>query len=154
LKEVLDERYLEFRIGQVRRLGERLAAAGVPIVKPIGGHAVYLDARRFLPHVPPAQYPAQALSVALYREGGVRSVEIGGVMFGRRDPKTGQEIAPDLELVRLTIPRRVYSNTHLDYVADVVIGCFKSREEIRGVRIVKQAPFLRHFTAEFEAIGA
>jgi tryptophanase len=154
LKEVLDERYLQFRIGQVRRLGDRLSAAGVPIVKPVGGHAVYLDARRFLPHVPPAQYPAQALSVALYREGGVRSVEIGGVMFGRRDPKTGQEIAPDLELVRLTIPRRVYSNTHLDYVADVVIACFQARESIRGVRIVKQAPFLRHFTAEFEAIGA
>jgi tyrosine phenol-lyase len=154
LKEVLDERYLQFRIGQVRRLGERVSAAGVPIVKPVGGHAVYLDARRFLPHVPPSQYPAQALSVALYREGGVRSVEIGGVMFGRRDPKTGQEIAPDLELVRLTIPRRVYSNTHLDYVADVVIGCYRNREALRGVRIVKQAPYLRHFTAEFEAIGA
>jgi tyrosine phenol-lyase len=154
LKEVLDERYLQFRIGQVRRLGERVSAAGVPIVKPVGGHAVYLDARRFLPHVPPSQYPAQALSVALYREGGVRSVEIGGVMFGRRDPKTGQEIAPDLELVRLTIPRRVYSNTHLDYVADVVIGCYRNREALRGVRIVKQAPYLRHFTAEFETIGA
>jgi tryptophanase len=154
LKEVLDERYLQFRIGQVRRLGDRLSAAGVPIVKPVGGHAVYLDARRFLPHVPSAQYPAQALSVALYREGGVRSVEIGGVMFGRRDPKTGQEIAPDLELVRLTIPRRVYSNTHLDYVADVVIACFQARKSIRGVRIVKQAPFLRHFTAEFETIDA
>jgi len=154
LKEVLDDRYLQFRVGQVRRLGERVSAAGVPIVKPVGGHAVYLDARRFLPHVPPSQYPAQALSVALYREGGVRSVEIGGVMFGRRDPKTGQEIAPDLELVRLTIPRRVYSNTHLDYVADVVIGCYRNREALRGVRIVKQAPYLRHFTAEFEAIGA
>ena len=153
LREVLDERYLQFRIGQVRRLGERLLEAGVPLVRPIGGHAVYLDARRFLPHVPPSQYPAQSLSVALYREGGVRSVEIGGVMFGRRDPKTGQEIAPELELVRLTIPRRVYSNTHLDYVAQVVIECFRNREAIRGVRIVKQAPFLRHFTAEFEALA-
>ncbi|HET7451736.1 MAG TPA: tryptophanase [Thermoanaerobaculia bacterium] len=154
LREVLDERYLRFRVGQVRRLGERLVAAGVPIVRPVGGHAVYLDARRFLPHLPPSQYPAQALAVALYREGGVRSVEIGGVMFGRRDPQTGQEIAPDLELVRLTIPRRVYSNTHLDYVAEVVLECHRNREAIRGVRIVKQAPYLRHFTAEFEALGA
>jgi tryptophanase len=153
LKEVLDERYLHFRVGQVRRLGQRLVDAGVPIVRPVGGHAVYLDARRFLPHVPASQYPAQALSVALYREGAVRSVEIGGVMFGHRDPRTGQEIAPELELVRLTIPRRVYSNTHLDYVAEVVLECFRNRQAIRGVRIVKQAPFLRHFTAEFEAIA-
>jgi len=154
LREVLDERYLEFRIRQVRRLGERLTAAGVPIVKPVGGHAVYLDARRFLPDVPPAQYPAQALSVALYREGGVRTVEIGGVMFGRRDARTGKEVAPELELVRLAIPRRVYSNTHLDYVASVVGECFRTRETIRGVRIVKQAPYLRHFTAEFESVDA
>jgi len=153
LKEVLDERYLTFRIGQIRRLGQRLLDGRVPIVRPVGGHAVYLDARRFLPHVPPSQYPAQALSVALYREGGVRSVEIGGVMFGRRDPKTGQEIAPELELVRLTVPRRVYSNTHLDYVAEVVLECFRNRQAIRGVRIVKQAPYLRHFTAEFEALA-
>ena len=153
LREVLDERYLHFRIGQVRRLGQRLVDGGVPIVRPVGGHAVYLDARRFLPHLPSSQYPAQALSVALYREGGVRSVEIGGVMFGRRDPRTGQEIAPELELVRLTIPRRVYSNTHLDYVAEVVLECFRNRNAIRGVRIVKQAPYLRHFTAEFEAIA-
>jgi tryptophanase len=153
LHEVLDERYLQFRIGQVRRLGQRLVDGGVPIVRPVGGHAVYLDARRFLPHLPSSQYPAQALSVALYREGGVRSVEIGGVMFGRRDPKTGQEIAPELELVRLTIPRRVYSNTHMDYVAEVVLQCFRNREAIRGVRILKQAPYLRHFTAEFEAIA-
>jgi tryptophanase len=152
LKEVLDERYLNFRIGQIRRLGQKLLDGGVPIVRPVGGHAVYIDARRFLPHVPPSQYPAQALSVALYREGGVRSVEIGGVMFGRRNPKTGQEIAPELELVRLTVPRRVYSNTHLDYVAEVVLECFRNRQAIRGVRIVKQAPYLRHFTAEFEAI--
>jgi tyrosine phenol-lyase len=153
LREVLDERYLEFRIGQVRRLGERLAEAGVPIVLPVGGHAVYLDAKSFLPHVPPQAYPAQALSIALYREGGIRSVEIGGVMFGRRDPKSGQEIPPELELVRLTIPRRVYSNSHLDYVAQVVVECFLNRDKLRGVRIVRQAPFLRHFTAEFEPIG-
>ena len=154
LREVLDERYLEFRIGQVRRLGERLNAEGVPIVLPVGGHAVYLDARGFLPHVPPSAYPAQALAVALYREGGVRAVEIGGVMFGKADPRTGQEIAPELELVRLTIPRRVYSNTHLDYVAEIVLDCFRRREEIRGIRIVRQAPFLRHFTAEFEPLSA
>ena len=154
LREVLDEKYLEFRIGQVRRLGERLAEAGVPIVLPVGGHAVYLDAKSFLPHVPVQAYPAQALSIALYREGGIRSVEIGGVMFGRRDPKSGQEIPPELELVRLTIPRRAYSNSHLDYVAQVVVECFLNREKIRGVRIVQQAPYLRHFTAEFEPLGA
>jgi tryptophanase len=154
LREVLDEKYLEFRIGQVRRLGERLAEAGVPIVLPVGGHAVYLDAKAFLPHVPPAGYPAQALSIALYREGGIRSVEIGGVMFGRKDPKSGHEVAPENELVRLAVPRRVYSNSHLDYVAQVVVECFLNREKIRGVRIVRQAPFLRHFTAEFEPIGA
>ncbi|MGH9440895.1 MAG: tryptophanase [Thermoanaerobaculia bacterium] len=153
LREVLDEKYLEFRIGQVRRLGERLAEAGVPVVLPIGGHAVYLDAKAFLPHLPAQAYPAQALSIALYREGGIRSVEIGGVMMGRRDPKTGQEVPPDQELVRLTIPRRVYSNSHLDYVAQVVVECFLNREKIRGVRIVSQAPFLRHFTAEFEPLG-
>jgi tyrosine phenol-lyase len=152
LREVLDERYLEFRIGQVRRLGERLAAAGVPILEPVGGHAVYLDAKAFLPHVPPGAYPAQALSIALYAEGGVRTVEIGSVMFGRPDPETGREIHPDLELVRLAVPRRVYSNTHLDYVAEVVEGCFRRRSEIRGVRITAQAPFLRHFTAEFEPL--
>lgn len=154
LREVLDERYLEFRIGQVRRLGERLHREGVPIVMPVGGHAVYLDAREFLPHVPPSAYPAQALTVALYREGGVRAVEIGGVMFGKRDARTGEETPPELELVRLTIPRRVYSNTHLDYVAEIVLDCYRRRDEIRGVRIIRQAPFLRHFTAEFEPIGA
>jgi tyrosine phenol-lyase len=154
LREVLDERYLEFRIGQVRRLGERLSGEGIPIVLPVGGHAVYLDAKGFLPHVPASAYPAQALTIALYREGAVRAVEIGGVMFGKIDPKTGNEIAPDLELVRLTIPRRVYSNTHLDYVAEIVLECHRRRDEICGVRILRQAPFLRHFTAEFEPIGA
>ena len=154
LREVLDERYLEFRIGQVRRLGERLSGEGVPIVHPVGGHAVYLDAKEFLPHVPASAYPAQALTIALYREGAVRAVEIGGVMFGKTDPRTGKEIPPDLELVRLTIPRRVYSNTHMDYVAEVVLECHRRREEICGVRILRQAPFLRHFTAEFEPIGA
>ncbi len=154
LREVLDDRYLEFRIGQVRRFGSALLAAGIPLLEPLGGHAVYLNAREFLPNIPVLQYPAQALSIALYREGGVRSVEIGGVMFGRRDPKTGKETPPELELVRLAIPRRVYSNTHLDYVAKIVVECFKNRERIQGVKIVKQAPFLRHFTAEFEPIGA
>lgn len=154
LRETIDERYLQFRTGQVARLGERLRAAGVPVVRPIGGHAVYIDARRFLPHVPPAQYPAQALAVALYREGGVRSAEVGGVRFGRRDPKTGQEAASETDLVRLSVPRRVYSSAQLDYAADVVTECFRNRESIRGVRIVRQAPFLRHFTAEFESVGA
>jgi tyrosine phenol-lyase len=152
LREVLDERYLSFRIAQVRRLGDRLRKAGVPIVEPVGGHAVYLDARSFLPHIAPEAFPAQALVIALYTEGAVRTAEIGGVMFGKIDPKTGVEALPELDLVRLTVPRRVYTNTHLDYVAEIVIQCHKQREAILGVKITKQAPFLRHFTAEFEPL--
>jgi tyrosine phenol-lyase len=153
LHEVLDERYLEFRVGQVRRFGERLLAAGIPIVEPPGGHAVYVDARSFLPDLPQSVYPAQALAIELYREAAVRAVEIGGVMFGRTDPASGRQVYPDLELVRLAIPRRVYTDAHLDYVADAVVACHRRRQEIRGVRIVREAPFLRHFTAEFELLG-
>jgi tyrosine phenol-lyase len=152
LREVLDESYLAFRVGQVQRFGERLLAAGVPCVEPIGGHAVYIDARAFLPLVRPEEYPGQALTVALYREGGVRAVEVGGVMFGKTDPATGKEILPALDLVRLAVPRRVYSNEQLDYVADVVVEMFHKRAEISGLRIIHQAPRLRHFTARFEMI--
>jgi tyrosine phenol-lyase len=152
LREVLDESYLAFRVGQVQRFGERLLAAGVPCVEPIGGHAVYIDARAFLPHVRPEEFPGQALTVALYREGGVRAVEVGGVMFGKTDPATGKEILPALDLVRLAVPRRVYSNEQLDYVADVVVEMFHKRAEVSGLRIIHQAPRLRHFTARFEMI--
>jgi tyrosine phenol-lyase len=152
LREVLDESYLAFRVGQVQRFGERLLAAGVPCVEPIGGHAVYIDARAFLPHLRPEEYPGQALAVALYREGGVRAVEVGGVMFGKTDPATGKETLPALDLVRLAVPRRVYSNEQLDFVAHTVVELFRKREEIGGLRIVHQAPRLRHFTARFEMI--
>ncbi len=153
LREVLDENYLAFRVGQVTAFGEALAAAGVPVVEPIGGHAVYIDGRAFAPHLPPEQYPAQALTIALYREGGIRAVEIGGVMFGRPDPKRpGHETLPDMDLVRLAIPRRVYTNTHLDYVAGVVVDLHRNPEKLRGVRIVRQEPVLRHFTARFELL--
>jgi tryptophanase len=153
LREVLDESYLAFRVGQVTAFGESLASSGVPVVEPIGGHAVYIDGRAFAPHLPPEQYPAEALTIALYREGGIRAVEIGGVMFGRPDPnRPGLETLPDLDLVRLAVPRRVYTNTHLEYVAQVVAGLHARPEKLRGVRIVRQAPVLRHFTARFELI--
>ncbi len=153
LREVLDEEYLAFRVGQVTRFGDALAAAGVPVVEPIGGHAVYVDARAFAPHLPPSQYPGQALTIALYVEGGIRAVEIGGVMFGRPDPaRPGEEILPDLDLVRLAVPRRAYTNSHLEYVADVLVRIHQHPEALRGIRIARQAAVLRHFTAHFEPI--
>jgi tryptophanase len=153
LEEVLDEDYLSFRIGQVTAFGEDLARAGVPVVEPIGGHAVYIDARGFAPHLAPEAYPAEALTIALYQEGGIRAVEIGGVMFGRPDPeRPGREVLPDLDLVRLAVPRRVYTNSHLEYVAEVVKRLHCEPEKLRGVRIVRQTPVLRHFTARFELI--
>jgi tryptophanase len=153
LKEVLNEDYLEFRIGQVEHLGELLELAGVPIVKPVGGHAVYLDAKRFLPQVPQAQYPGQALVVALYREFGIRAVEVGSLMFGHRDPKTGETVYPKLELVRLAVPRRVYTTEHIRYVAESVIQLYRERERLRGLRITYEAPVLRHFTARLEELS-
>jgi tyrosine phenol-lyase len=152
LQEVLNEDYLAFRIGQVRYLGELLDQAGVPILKPVGGHAVYLNAREFLPHIPQHQFPAQALTVALYREAGIRAVEIGGLMFGEKDAETGVEKFPELELVRLAIPRRVYTSMHINYVAESIIEVFNNRERIKGLRIVYEAPILRHFTARLEEI--
>jgi len=149
LREATDERYLQHRIGQVQYLGERLLEQSVPILEPPGGHAIYLDARRFLPHIPQAQLPGQALVAHLYLEGGIRSVEIGSVMFASKDEASGQWKYPELELVRLAIPRRVYTQTHLDYVADVVGELYRKREQIRGMRYTYEPPFLRHFTAQF-----
>jgi tryptophanase len=149
LREALDERYLQHRIGQVQYLGERLLEQGVPILEPPGGHAIYLDARRFLPHIPQEQLPGQALVAHLYLEGGIRAVEIGSVMFASKDEATGRWQYPELELVRLAIPRRVYTQTHLDYVADVVGELYRKREQIRGMRYTYEPPFLRHFTARF-----
>lgn len=149
LREVLDEDYLRFRVGQVRYLGELLDQAGVPILKPVGGHAVYLNAKEFVPQIPQAQFPAQALAVALYREYGIRGVEIGTAMFGKQDPATGRTIHPELEMVRLAVPRRVYTNMQITYVAEAIIELYRQRERIHGLRMIYEAPVLRHFTARF-----
>lgn len=149
LVEVLQEEYLQYRIRSTAYLAEKVSNAGVPIVKPPGGHAVYLDAKSFLPHIPQHHYPAQALAVELYREGGVRGVEIGSVMFGKPQPD-GTEIPAEMELVRLAVPRRTYTQSHVDYVGEVVIAVAERAEDLRGYHIIEQAPWLRHFTARFE----
>ncbi len=151
LREVLDEHYLDYRLLSTRYVVERLLDAGIPVVSPAGGHAVYLDARRFLPHIEPLEYPGQALSVELYVEAGIRCVEIGTVMFGF-DPHTGEEKPAHLDLVRLAIPRRVYTQSHMDYVLEAIDLVWQRRKDVRGVKIVKAPKFLRHFTAEFEQI--
>jgi tryptophanase len=153
LWEGLDETYLAYRVAHTAYLAERLLAAGVPIVEPPGGHAVYLDAGRFLPHVPPAQFPGQALVAALYLEAGIRGVEIGSVMFGRTDPATGAHQGPALELVRLAIPRRVYTQSHLDYVAEAIGELYVRRTQIGGLRLTYEQRYLRHFTARFAPLG-
>jgi tyrosine phenol-lyase len=149
LREILDENYLEYRLLSTRYVVQHLREAGIPVVAPAGGHAVYLDARRFLPHIEPLQYPGQSLSVELYREAGIRGAEIGSVMFGA-DPHTGQERPARLELVRLAIPRRVYTQSHMDYVLEGINLVWERRSDIRGMRIVRAPQFLRHFTAEFD----
>ncbi len=152
LTEVVDEDYLQFRIGQVRYLGELLSKAGVPIEKPVGGHAVYVNAKEFLPHLSQELFPAQSLVVALYRDYGIRGVEIGTVMFGKLDQTTGRTIHPELELVRLAIPRRVYTNMQITYVAESIIELYQNRESIKGLSLTYEAPVLRHFTARFEPL--
>ena len=154
LEEVLHEDYLRYRIASTGYLGNKLAEGGIPIVQPPGGHAIYIDAAAMLPHIPPAHYPGQALVCALFVEAGIRSVEIGSVMFGQRDPQTGREKAAPMELVRLAIPRRVYTQSHVDYVVEAILDLNTRRGDIRGVQIVRQAPFLRHFTARFAPVGA
>ena len=148
LDEVLDEHYLQYRIRSVEYLGERLVEAGVPILRPPGGHAIYLNAKAFLSHIPPDQYPGQALVVELFRLGGIRSVEIGSVMFGKYG-NDGKLIPARMELVRLAIPRRVYTQSHIDYVIEVVVEAFQRRQSLHGYKIIEEAPVLRHFTARF-----
>ncbi|HUO12762.1 MAG TPA: tryptophanase [Caulobacteraceae bacterium] len=147
LKEIVDEDYLQYRLRTCAYIGERLTALGVPIVKPTGGHAVFVDARRLLPHIPPLRYPGQSLAVALYEEGGVRSCEIGSVMFGRR--ADGTESPAPMELVRLAIPRRVYTQSHADYVIEVFEAVVGRKDALPGYEIVWQAAAMRHFTARF-----
>ena len=151
LAEVVDEDYLRYRIRSTAYLGDALVTSGIPVVQPIGGHAVYLDAAALLPHVAPLEYPGQSLAVALYREGGIRGCEIGSVMFGRHPD--GLETPAALELVRLAIPRRVYTQSHVDYVIEVVRWVAERAGKLRGMRIVSEPPTLRHFTARFEPIG-
>jgi tryptophanase len=150
LREAIDEDYLRYRIRSTAYLGEALDAAGIPVVLPVGGHAVYLDARALLAHIPPLEYPGQALAVALYREGGIRGCEIGTVMFGRRPDGSEQEASMDL--VRLAIPRRTYTQSHIDYVIEVCLRVQELAGELRGLRIVEQPAALRHFTARFEPL--
>ncbi len=149
LKESLQDSYIQYRVKQVRYLGDRLKEAGVPIIEPVGGHAVFLDARRFCPHLEQTDFPAQALAAALYVEGGVRSMERGIISAGR-DPKTGENHFPKLETVRLTIPRRVYTYKHMDIVADTVIHLYKHAKDIKGLKFVYEPKQLRFFTARFE----
>ena len=149
LREVMEENYLQDRIRSIEYLTEKLVAAGVPVMRPGGGHAVYLDAKEFLPHIPVEQYPGQALVCAIYKEGGIRSVEIGSLMFGKYDSR-GKLIPATLELVRLAIPRRVYTQSHIDYVAEIIIDVFQKREMIKGLTIIEEAPTLRHFTVKLK----
>jgi tryptophanase len=144
VQEALEEDYLRYRIASTAYLGNHIAEEGVPIVQPPGGHAIYLDARAFLPHIPPAQFPGVALACELYLEGGVRSVEIGTLMFAG---------SAQMDLVRLAIPRRVYTQSHIDYLVEVILEVWKNREKIRGMRLMHEASFLRHFTAHLEWAG-
>ena len=156
LNEVMDEHYLQYRIRSIEYLTNKLIDAGVPVMQPAGGHAVYIDAKKFLNHIPVDQYPGQSLVAALYVHGGIRSVEIGSLMFGQYAcPEEGGDehqilIPAALELVRLAIPRRVYTQSHIDYVSEVIIEVFQNRHEIKGLIIVEEAPMLRHFTAKLK----
>jgi tryptophanase len=143
VQEALQEDYLQYRIASTAYLGNHIAEQGVPIVQPPGGHAVYIDARVFLPHIPQEQFPGVALAAELYLEGGIRSVEIGTLMFGA---------AAKMDLVRLAIPRRVYTQSHIDYVVEIILEVWKNRDRIQGLKLSHEAPFLRHFTARLEPV--
>jgi len=152
LEEVLHEDYLQYRFASIRYLGEHISRVGVPIVQPPGGHAIYIDARAMLPHIPPLQYPGQSLAIELYREAGIRSCEIGAVMHAEKHPETGAEMPSPMDLVRLAIPHRVYTQSHIDYVVEAILAVYERRESIGGYRIVSQPKFLRHFTARFDPV--
>ncbi|MBL7739187.1 MAG: tryptophanase [Chitinophagaceae bacterium] len=151
LNEVMDEHYLQYRIRSIEYLTNKLIEAGIPVMQPAGGHAVYIDAKEFLPHIPVEQYPGQALVGSLYTEGGIRSVEIGSLMFGKYDDNK-KLIPAQMELVRLAIPRRVYTQSHIDYVAEVIIEVFNNRYNIKGLSIIEEAPILRHFTVKLKPV--
>jgi len=150
LEEVVDEDYLNYRIASTAYVARHISATGVPIVKPAGGHAVYIDARKMLPHIPPLQYPGQSLAVELYKEGGIRGCEIGTAMFGLRPD--GKEEPAHMDLVRLAIPRRMYTQAHMDFVVEVVTEVYQNRDSLKGMKFVRQPPALRHFTGRFDYI--
>jgi len=151
LDEVVDEHYLQYRIRSTEYLGEKMLNAGIPIIEPPGGHAIYIDAKRFLPNIPADQYPGHSIVCEIFLEGGIRACEIGSVMFGKYD-KNGKLIPAMMELVRLAIPRRVYTQSHIDYVAEALIEVFKKRDKLKGYNITYEAPMLRHFTAKFKPL--
>lgn len=150
LKEVIEEDYLQYRITSTQYLGDALVELGIPIVRPVGGHAVYIDANAMLPHIDVKDFPAQALACELYLEGGIRGVEIGSFMFGGIDPQTGEERYADMELLRLAIPRRVYTQSHVDYVIEVFSHVVKNKDKLRGLSITEEPPYLRHFSAKLK----
>lgn len=154
LEEVLQEEYLRYRLRTAEYMGEKLLSAGVRIIQPTGGHAVYIDASHFYPHIPPEHYPGQALVCELYRIGGIRAVEIGSVMFGKKEPVSGVEQPAAMELVRLAFPRRTYTQSHFDYAIEAIIETYRQRSAARGLRIVWEPPFLRHFTARFAPLAS
>jgi tryptophanase len=153
IREILDEDYLRYRVVSTAYVGQHLAAAGVPLLKPFGGHAVYLDGRRFCDHLPNALLPGWSLSVALYEQAGIRSCEIGNVMFGRPADDGDEWLWPELDLVRLAIPRRVYTQSHMDYAVEAIIELYQQRHTIRGMRFAHRPAVLPHFTASFEPIA-
>jgi tryptophanase len=151
LEEILDENYLQYRIRSMEYLGDILHSNDIPTIQPVGGHAIYIDAKGFLPHIPVEQYPGQALSCELYKMAGIRSVEIGSVMFGKYD-ENGKLIPAEMELVRLAIPRRVYTQSHIDYIAEVLIEIKENKYKIKGYKIIEEPKFLRHFTSKFAPV--
>lgn len=152
LYEGLDENYLAYRLGQTAYLAAQLKSYGIPMIEPPGGHAIYVNAGLLLPHIPHAEFPGQSLAVELYREAGIRGCEIGSVMFAYPDPDTGEMVYPQLELVRLAIPRRVYTQSHMDYVARSLAKIMERKDSLRGYRFTYAPPLLKHFTARFEPL--
>ncbi|MDB4612446.1 tryptophanase [Flavobacteriaceae bacterium] len=153
--EGIQEDYLEYRIDQVAYLGKQLSKRGVPIILPTGGHGVYVDAQKFYPHIPQSEFPGQAMVIELYKTAGVRGVELGSCAFSKKDPKTGKVIFPDLELVRLTVSRRVYTNRHMDVVVNALADVYERRDQMKGLKLTYEGPIisLRHFTAKFEPLS-
>jgi len=152
LREGLEEDYLTYRLGQASYLVGKLSELGIPVIQPAGGHAVYIDAGKLLPHIPQQEFPGQALSVEMYREGAIRTVELGSVAFAYADPDSGEMIYPELDLVRLALPRRTYTQSHLDYVVDVMARIMKNKDKLSGYKIVKAPRLMRHFSCVFEPL--